>query len=93
MPCSRSALSNDVSVPPSKPAEHDITCRALHLPLVATQLQVAWHAGILDADSAMRSLDAAVGDACGLRAVQRNPNDLRPSHLVTHGFEATVDSS
>jgi hypothetical protein len=52
-------------------ADRDITCHALQLALVATQLRSAWHAGVLDADTAMRSLDVAVREVCSLRAMER----------------------
>jgi hypothetical protein len=40
-------------------ADQDITCHALQLALVATQLRRAWHAGVVDAETAMRNLDEA----------------------------------
>jgi hypothetical protein len=54
-------------------ADEQITCQALQLALVATQLRTAWHAGVMDADTAMRSLDRAVGELCRRRAGERQP--------------------
>jgi hypothetical protein len=48
-----------------------VTCRALQLALVATQLRTAWHAGVMDADAAMRSLDLAVRELSGRRTRER----------------------
>jgi hypothetical protein len=56
-------------------ADEEITCHALLLALVATQLRRAWHAGVMDADTAMKSLDMAVREACGLRATEPQPSD------------------
>jgi hypothetical protein len=44
--------------------DQKVTCHALQLALVATQLRRAWHAGVLDADTAMKSLDVAVREVC-----------------------------
>ena len=52
-------------------ADADIACRALELALVATQLRAAWHANVIDSDTAMRSLDLAVREVCSLRAMER----------------------
>ena len=59
-------------------ADPDITCHALQLALVATQLRRAWHAGVVDADTAMRNLDEAVREVCSLRA-----KDSDKSYLYT----------
>jgi hypothetical protein len=55
---------------PPLATERQITCRALQLALVATQLRTAWHAGAMDADTAMRSLDRAVRELCSRRAME-----------------------
>jgi hypothetical protein len=52
------------------PMDRDVTCHALQLALVATELRRAWHAGVMDADTAMRRLDLAVREVCSLRAVE-----------------------
>ena len=54
----------------------DITCDALELALVATQLRSAWHAGVLSADMAMRILDVAVREVCNLRAMEIQPEGV-----------------
>ena len=45
---------------PRLPCDQDITCQALELALVATHIRVAWHAGLMSADTAIRCLDRAV---------------------------------
>ena len=47
------------TIPPSL-VEGEVSCHALVLALVATQLRTAWHAGVVDGDSAMRCLDEAI---------------------------------
>lgn len=46
------------------PADTDIVCCALQLALVATQLRRAWHAGVMDAETAMRTFDFAARKIC-----------------------------
>jgi hypothetical protein len=46
-------------------AERDVLCDALLLALVASKVRTAWHAGILDADAAMRRLDVFLSEICG----------------------------
>ena len=50
----------DVSTIVSSPVEDEVTCHGLLLALAATQLRTAWHAGVVDAESAMRCLDKAI---------------------------------
>jgi hypothetical protein len=57
-------------------ANRDITCDALELALVATQLRSAWHAGVLGADAAMMILDVAVREVCSRGAMDRQPSDV-----------------
>ena len=40
--------------------EDEVTCHGLLLALVATQLRTAWHAGVVDGESAMRCLDTII---------------------------------
>jgi hypothetical protein len=44
---------------PAASGDEQVTCDALRLSLVATQLRVAWHAGAISADDAMEMLDRA----------------------------------
>lgn len=50
-----------------------VTCDALHLALIVTQLLVAWHAGVTSADKAMDLLNQALAEI-------RNPPD---THIHT----------
>jgi hypothetical protein len=71
-----------VTLSTSLDADEEITCHALQRALVATQLQMAWHAGVLDADTAMKSLDMAVREICSIRAMERQPNDVCKPHAT-----------
>jgi hypothetical protein len=42
----------------------DVMCSALLLALVASSLRRAWHAGVIDADAAMRRLDVFLSEIC-----------------------------
>jgi hypothetical protein len=42
------------------PCDDEVTCLALELALVTTNLHRAWHAGVIDADQAMRGIDRVV---------------------------------
>jgi hypothetical protein len=53
--------------------QHNITCRALQLALAALQIRTAWHAELIDAETAMESLDAAVR---GISRCQANREHL-----------------
>jgi hypothetical protein len=54
------------TIAPSR-VEAEVTCHSLLLALVATQLRTAWHARVLDAESAMRCLDSVVRTVCEVR--------------------------
>ena len=41
-----------------------VTCRALMLALAASRARRAWHAGVIDADTAMRYLDSVTSAIC-----------------------------
>jgi hypothetical protein len=45
-------------------ADGDVLCNALLLALVASKVRTAWHAGIIDADTAMRRLDVFLSEIC-----------------------------
>jgi hypothetical protein len=47
---------------PRSTCDHDITCQALELALVATHMRVAWHAGLINAETAMSCVDRAVNE-------------------------------
>jgi hypothetical protein len=61
----------------SSATDQDLTCHAMQLALVATQLRRAWHAGVLDAETAMQSLDVAVREVCYLRAMERSGDGVQ----------------
>jgi hypothetical protein len=61
-----------MTIPTSALSGQDVTGNALLLALVAVQLRTAWHAGAVDADTAMRSLDRVVAEICSLRAMKHN---------------------
>jgi hypothetical protein len=46
-------------------ADRDVLCDALLFALVACKMRTAWHAGIIDADTAMRRLDVFLSEICG----------------------------
>ncbi len=48
----------------SSDAVPDVTCDGLLLALVANQLRTAWHAGVIDAETAMRGLDRTIREIC-----------------------------
>jgi hypothetical protein len=54
----------------SSVGDEDVTYQALLLALVASQLRTAWHAGVIDADKAMKSLDNVISEICQHRAVK-----------------------
>jgi hypothetical protein len=50
---------------PVEPLAHrDVFCDALLLALVASKVRTAWHAGVIDADTAMRRLDVFLSEIC-----------------------------
>lgn len=53
-------------VPPL--ANRDLACDALLLALVASKLRTAWHAGVMDAESAMKRLDIFLLEICSSRS-------------------------
>jgi hypothetical protein len=59
-----------ISVCPDGPWP-EVVCHGLLLASIATRLRVEWHAGLIDADSAMKELDSALAYICGLR--QKSP--------------------
>jgi hypothetical protein len=50
----------------------DIVCQGFLLATIATRLRVEWHAGLIDADAAMKELDSAVTEICAYRLENRN---------------------
>jgi hypothetical protein len=46
-------------------ADRDVVCHALLVALVASKVRTAWHAGVMDADTAMRRLDVFLSEVCG----------------------------
>jgi hypothetical protein len=67
-PAKRVLPQTGLDLPLSPGTEGELICSALQLSLVASQLRTAWHAGVIDSDSAMRSLDRAVREISDLRA-------------------------
>jgi hypothetical protein len=65
--------------PISAVVTQDVTCHALLLALAATQLRRAWHAGVIDSDTAMRSLDSVIGEICHVRATKGDHASCRSS--------------
>lgn len=57
----------------SSDAVPDVTCDGLLLALVANQLRTAWHAGVIDAETAMRGLDRTIREICRARAAKGAP--------------------
>jgi hypothetical protein len=45
----------------------EVVCHGLLLASIATRLRVEWHAGLIDAEAAMRELDSALAEICALR--------------------------
>jgi hypothetical protein len=45
-------------------ADRDVTFYALLLALVASKVRTAWHAGVIDADTAMKRLDVFLTEIC-----------------------------
>lgn len=45
----------------------DVVCQGLLLASIATRLRVEWHAGLIDAEAAMRELDSALAEVCAFR--------------------------
>jgi hypothetical protein len=43
------------------PSAEDVTCEALHLALSAIHIDIAWHAGAISAEAAMKDLDREIG--------------------------------
>lgn len=50
-----------------------VTCYALLLALASARLRIAWHAGVIDADTAMRNLDKAVEAIRGVLSSETAP--------------------
>jgi hypothetical protein len=50
--------------PVERLADRDVLCDALLLALVASKVRTAWHAGVIDADTAMRRLDVFLSEIC-----------------------------
>jgi hypothetical protein len=48
--------------------DRDVFCDALLLALVASKVRTAWHAGVFDAETAMRRLDVFLSEICGSRS-------------------------
>jgi hypothetical protein len=66
-------VTTDKARSTSSVGDEDVTCQGLLLALVASQLRTAWHAGVIDADTAMRSLDDVISEVCRHRAVKGIP--------------------
>lgn len=57
----------DLSTIATSTGEDELTGDGLLLALAATQLRTAWHAGVVDAESAMRCLDRTIRTVCDAR--------------------------
>lgn len=53
--------------------DQEVICQSLRLALIACQLRRTWHAGVIDADEAMRGLDRAIGEICLPRSMEWAP--------------------
>ena len=51
-------------IPATPVIRDDVMCSALLLALVASEVRRAWHAGVIDADTAMRRLDGFLSELC-----------------------------
>ena len=51
----------------SEVTDLELTCDAMLVAVTASQLLRAWHAGVIDAEAAMRGLDRVMSEICSLR--------------------------
>jgi hypothetical protein len=61
-------------------ADRDIICDAVLLALAASKARTAWHAGVIDADTAMRRLDVFLSEIHAHRADVRSSLDSSGEH-------------
>ena len=52
-------------------ADGEVICHALLLALVASKVRTLWHAGVIDADTAMRRLDTFLSEICSSQSSSR----------------------
>jgi hypothetical protein len=75
----------------SPEADQNATYQAIRLALVAKHLQTVWHAGIIDADTAMRNLDSAILEIGGRReADERGAEPSVPAAMASCGAQARL---
>lgn len=65
----------------SPEADRTATSQAIRLWLIAKHLRTVWHAGVIDADTAMKNLDSAILEIGGRREVEER--GAQPSVAAT----------
>lgn len=78
------AGARPMTIAQSESAE-DVTCEALHLALSALHIDIAWHAGVMNAEAAMERLHREIGKSINWRSGStrtgslEQPSDLSPA--------------
>jgi hypothetical protein len=65
--CYRREASSEMPLPARTPTNNGVVCRAVLMTLATSRVRRAWHAGVIDADTAMRQLDTLLSVICTSR--------------------------